>query len=97
MTQIVHPHFNEGYMSFFCHRQFNLRKQEYNLKLCLLGSEKHGELTIPADLPAKVHVSTLADISAVSPGLTYYQPKSKTFSTVDIFILDGDNNRCYDL
>jgi hypothetical protein len=80
-----------------CHRQFKLRKQEHNLKLCLLGSKEHVELTIPADMPAIVHFSTLADIPVLSPGLTYYQSKSKIFDAVDAFILDGDNKRCYGL
>jgi hypothetical protein len=63
----------------------------------LLGSKKHVALTIPADMPAIIHFSTLADIPVLSPGLTYYQPKSKIFGAVDAFILDGDNKRCYGL
>jgi hypothetical protein len=48
-------------------------------------------------MPAIVHFSTLADIPVLSPGLTYYQPKSKIFGAVDAFILDGDNKCCYGL
>jgi hypothetical protein len=33
---------------------------------------------------------SLADNPVVYPGLIYHQPKSKTFSGVDVFILDCD-------
>jgi hypothetical protein len=78
-----------------CHRWFNLDKQ-VNLRLRSLCFKEDCELTVPKDIPI-VRFSNLDEIDEIPPGLTYCQPKSKTFGALDAFILDCTNSRCYGL